>query len=237
MHASIPDSDQALRIYQGLEQWKGRAIAGTPESLRSEAATGMPSAGRGWPSPRARRLRSGPLASLLPRRRVAASGASRFVVAGINPAFTGRDPVPVLRRHARSLALVRRAPSLRQRRRIHRARTLLLFAGHDRERGQHAESGRDGRRVGSVRDRVYRYRRGAYALRSPRSCALELATHSAAGIVSGTGSGQPVFAGAAGTGDFAAHVLGGASPAACRARDLGHGNRSRTGAAVCRLLL
>jgi hypothetical protein len=46
LHASVPDSDQALRIYQGLEEWKGRAIAGTPESLRSETASGMPSAGR-----------------------------------------------------------------------------------------------------------------------------------------------------------------------------------------------
>src|SRR6202158_5933789 len=46
VHASVSDSDQALRIYQGLEQWKGGAIAGTPESLRSEAATGLPSAGR-----------------------------------------------------------------------------------------------------------------------------------------------------------------------------------------------
>lgn len=46
LHASVPDSDQALRIYQGLEQWRGHAIAGTPESLRSEAATGVPSAGR-----------------------------------------------------------------------------------------------------------------------------------------------------------------------------------------------
>jgi hypothetical protein len=41
-----PDSDQSLRTYQGLEQWTGGAIAGTPESLRSEAATGVPSAGR-----------------------------------------------------------------------------------------------------------------------------------------------------------------------------------------------
>jgi hypothetical protein len=48
LHASIPDSGQALRIYQGLEQWKGRATAGTPEALplRSEAATGVPSSGR-----------------------------------------------------------------------------------------------------------------------------------------------------------------------------------------------
>jgi hypothetical protein len=44
---SVPASDQALRIYQGIEQWKGGAIAGTPASLRSEAATGVPSAGRG----------------------------------------------------------------------------------------------------------------------------------------------------------------------------------------------
>jgi hypothetical protein len=46
IRALLPDSDQALRIYQGLEQWKKGVIAGTPESLRSEAATGMPSAGR-----------------------------------------------------------------------------------------------------------------------------------------------------------------------------------------------
>lgn len=46
LQASVPDSDQALRIYQGLAQWTGGAIAGTPESLRSEAVTGIPSAGR-----------------------------------------------------------------------------------------------------------------------------------------------------------------------------------------------
>ena len=46
LHALLPDSDQALRIYEGLEQWKGGPIAGTPQSLRSEAATGLPSTGR-----------------------------------------------------------------------------------------------------------------------------------------------------------------------------------------------
>jgi hypothetical protein len=46
LRALLPDSDQALRIYQGLEQWKTGVIAGTPESLRSEAATGLPSAAR-----------------------------------------------------------------------------------------------------------------------------------------------------------------------------------------------
>jgi len=44
--SSLADSDQTLRIYLGLEQWKGGAIAGTPESLRSEAVTGLASAGR-----------------------------------------------------------------------------------------------------------------------------------------------------------------------------------------------
>src|ERR1700716_1625552 len=44
LHASLPNSDQALRVYEGLEQWKGGPIAGTPQSLRSEAATGLPSA-------------------------------------------------------------------------------------------------------------------------------------------------------------------------------------------------
>jgi hypothetical protein len=46
LRASVPDSDQSLRVYSGLEQWKGKAVAGTPESLRSEAATGVPSTGR-----------------------------------------------------------------------------------------------------------------------------------------------------------------------------------------------
>src|SRR5450759_2216364 len=46
MQASLPDADQALRIHLGLEQWKGKAIAGTPESFGSEAATGKLSAGR-----------------------------------------------------------------------------------------------------------------------------------------------------------------------------------------------
>jgi hypothetical protein len=46
LHTSIPNSDQALRIHLGLEQWKDGPIAGTPDSLRSEAATGLPSAGR-----------------------------------------------------------------------------------------------------------------------------------------------------------------------------------------------
>jgi hypothetical protein len=46
MHSLLPESDHALCIYSGLEQWKGRAIAGTPEALRSEAVTGLPSAGR-----------------------------------------------------------------------------------------------------------------------------------------------------------------------------------------------
>ena len=46
LQGSLPDSDHSLRMYQGLQQWKTGAIAGTPESLSSEAATGVPSAGR-----------------------------------------------------------------------------------------------------------------------------------------------------------------------------------------------
>jgi hypothetical protein len=46
LHNLVSDSDQALRLYQGLEQWEKGVIAGTPGSLRSEAATGIPSAAR-----------------------------------------------------------------------------------------------------------------------------------------------------------------------------------------------
>jgi hypothetical protein len=46
LHGLIPDSEESLRVYQGLQQWKEGVIAGTPESLRSEAATGIASAAR-----------------------------------------------------------------------------------------------------------------------------------------------------------------------------------------------
>ncbi len=46
-HGILPDSDHALCIYDGLEQWKGGPIAGTPQALQAEAATGVPAAGRG----------------------------------------------------------------------------------------------------------------------------------------------------------------------------------------------
>ncbi len=97
--------------------------------------------GTNRPSPRARRIRSGPLAPLLPRRCRPRSAAPRFVVAGITPAVAGHNPVSVLRCHARRLALVCRPSPLRQFRRLHRTRTLLLFPSHDLERGRFAESG------------------------------------------------------------------------------------------------
>lgn len=46
LHGFLPESNHALCIYDGLAQWKGGAIAGTPEALHTEAATGLPSAGR-----------------------------------------------------------------------------------------------------------------------------------------------------------------------------------------------
>jgi hypothetical protein len=46
VHGILPDSDHALCIYDGLDQWKGGPIAGTPQALRAEAATGVPSAAR-----------------------------------------------------------------------------------------------------------------------------------------------------------------------------------------------
>jgi len=54
LQASGPDSDlrsglhsdEAWSVRQGLAQWKGGAIAGTPGSFRSESGAGSPSAGR-----------------------------------------------------------------------------------------------------------------------------------------------------------------------------------------------
>ena len=47
VHGSLPDSNHDLCIYHGLEQWKTGALAGTPETLRSESFTGMPSTAHG----------------------------------------------------------------------------------------------------------------------------------------------------------------------------------------------
>lgn len=46
LHGFLPASDHALCIYDGLAQWKTGAIAATPETLRTEAVTGLGSAGR-----------------------------------------------------------------------------------------------------------------------------------------------------------------------------------------------
>ena len=46
IHGSLPDSNHDLCIYHGLQQWKGGGVAGTPEALGSDAATGVPSAAR-----------------------------------------------------------------------------------------------------------------------------------------------------------------------------------------------
>jgi len=46
LHGFLPESDHALCIYDGLAQWKTGLIAATPETLRTEAATGLGSAGR-----------------------------------------------------------------------------------------------------------------------------------------------------------------------------------------------
>jgi hypothetical protein len=46
LNGSLPDANHELCIYHGLEQWKHGDIAGTSETLRSEAITGMPSMGQ-----------------------------------------------------------------------------------------------------------------------------------------------------------------------------------------------
>jgi hypothetical protein len=46
VHGSLPDSNHDLCIYHGLEQWRSGNLAGTPETLRSESITGMPSLGQ-----------------------------------------------------------------------------------------------------------------------------------------------------------------------------------------------
>ena len=46
LNGILPASDHGLCIYDGLAQWKGGPIAGTPEALHTEAATGLSSAGR-----------------------------------------------------------------------------------------------------------------------------------------------------------------------------------------------
>jgi len=46
LHGLLPDIDRSLRISRGLEQWKGNAIAGTPQTVPSEVGTDLAAAGR-----------------------------------------------------------------------------------------------------------------------------------------------------------------------------------------------
>ena len=232
----LPDSDQALRIYQGLEQWKGGAIAGTPESLRSEAATGVPSAGRsghlrvrdGYDqdrSPLYYLVAAAPLlvrpGSWLPESFRPLLAASPYLFFGV---MLGASLWYVARRLYGNaggyiaLALYCFSPAM-----------IVNVAG--------AQSLGEMGAVWGAFGTVFTAIAVAHTLYAPREVVLwNWRRILLLGIVSGTGSGQPVFAGGAGAGDFAAHVLGGASPAARRARDLDHRNRSRRGAVVCRLL-
>jgi hypothetical protein len=45
-NGSLPDANHELCIYHGLEQWRRGDVAGTPETLRSEAITGMATMGQ-----------------------------------------------------------------------------------------------------------------------------------------------------------------------------------------------
>src|SRR5580698_379426 len=150
--------------------------------------------GTGGPSASTRRLRSGSIASLLSGRGRTAFVASGCVATGIFAAARGGGAVFVLRPYAGRVGLVCCPASVRECWRIHCARAVLLVTGDDCERGRRAESRRDGRSVGSIRHRVYCDCRGAHAVRSEGSGAVELAAHSAFGIVSGVGGGEPVLA-------------------------------------------
>jgi len=96
LQASVPDSDQALRIYAGLEQWKRGVIAGTPESLRSKRLLAClpPDA------PDVSACATGSIRTA--RLSITSSPPRRFCCAPvrgyrITPAVTGREPVLVLR--------------------------------------------------------------------------------------------------------------------------------------------
>ena len=235
LHGAIPDVIGLCASYQGLEQWKGGAIAGTPESLRSEMVTGLPSAGRsghlrvldGYDqdrSPLYYLIAAAPLllrpGSWLPESLQPLVAVSPYLFFGL---MLGASLWYVARRLYGNaggyiaLALYCFSPAM-----------IVNVAGTQ-------SLGEMGACLGSVRNCLHRYRRGAHALCSPRSCVLELAAHSAAGVVSGAGGGQPVFAGSASAGGLAADVLGRAGASARRARDLDHGSRRRIGVAVCRL--
>src|SRR5271157_3140825 len=77
------------------------------------------------------------------------------------------------------VAVVRCATALRQHRRLHRARTLLVLAGDS----WLVQPGRTGNRrsVGRLWSHLHRHRGRAHAIRSTRSGAVELAPHSADG--------------------------------------------------------
>ena len=217
LHGSLPDSNHDLCIYHGLEQFRGGPIAGTPETLRSEMATGIASAGNGGYI----RVRDGydqdrsPLYYLtcaapylikppaLPSESVLGQlwATAPYLFFGV---MLGGSIWYVSRRLYGNaggyvaLTLYCFSPA-----------TIMAVAGAP-------NLGEMGRSLGRVWLGLHCHRGRPHALRAPRSCLVERPPHRASSALYGAHCGQPVLAHAAASDIVRADVLGSSSTAARR---------------------
>ena len=147
------------------------------------------------------------------------------------------DSVSRLRTLSGRVVVVRGAPALWKHGRVCRAHLLLFLAFPDS--GERRLAYRTGDRcgLGSVWDHLHRHRGRAYAVRSARSRAVELAAHRAAGSFAGHRRGIAVLADRAGSDGAGLSALCGSGAAAGGICHLDRGLRGGIRSAVRGVLL
>ncbi len=181
---SAPDPGERFRITDGARQWRGGPAAGTAAAATYRAPNEFAypglEANDGYDpdhSPLWYLISAAPL--LRWQQPLQADFISRQ--GWLAQRWLERVPYLLFGLLLGSSLVVRVAPSLRGRGRIHRAHTLLFFARHYSRDDVMGCRARNWRGFRSFWSDLHRHRRGAYALRAARSRAVELAAHFVAG--------------------------------------------------------
>ncbi len=160
---AAPISAELERIHEGLQQWRGRGIAGTIDSeFRRQVSLE-------FPKDEYDRDRS-PLWYLVASAPLVAWSGTLGPETVHSLGVAGPSALYCLWVAARRFTLVRRASPVRQCGRIHRTGALLFLAcdDHYNQRGTVRRSG-NGCGLGIVRSGVYRHRRCAHLICAARS--------------------------------------------------------------------
>ena len=181
-----------------------------------------------------RRLRSQPLAAVVPVGFRSAAGLDRHIRIWVLPllGMAGANSLSDLRPAPGRVPVVCGAQALRKRRWLHCADAILRFARDPPQQHPVRGTARDGRGLGRFRSHLHGHRGRPHFIRSARSCGLELAAHSIARTLTRASHRLSVFTGHPDSHRARVHALSGADEAASGGCDLGGSVRGRVPALV-----